>query len=347
MTSETRETSWDSGQPVAFFRFTRGTRTWYYTSSDRAEELLGEIYLPAAISRSAIKQGSERAKLSIKVTLPSSLDVAKNWRPYPPAQPIALTCFVRHVGESEALVEWVGRVTSSSFDGAELVLTCEPSQTRSRRPGAQRCWQRGCGLVLYSQGMGKCNLDPEAVPVAATLTAVDGTQLTAVEFTTAPRSLAGGRLAWIDDLEVPQQRNIVAHAADTITLDEAAPDLAIDLAVTAYTAPLYRSATVTAVSGLTLSAPEFGLFPSGRLAGGYIEWLRVDGLAELRSIRAHSGNSIVVDYGAADLAADLVLTAYPGCAHTWTDCSYFENQSNYGGDLWMPTKNPFDGNPVW
>lgn len=347
MTSEAREASWDQGQPVRFFRFTRENVHWFLTSSEYIETLSGDTYIPAAIARSSIRQGSERAKASIKVTLPSNLPVADNWRPYPSNQTIALTIFVRHVGETDALAEWVGRVTSPSFDGAVLTLTCEPSQTRSRKGGAAVLWQRPCGKVLYGKGHAQCNLDPAAVAVPGTLTSVSGAVIVAPEFAGAPRSLVGGRVEWVDGSDVTQERSIVGHAGTSVTLASSIAGLAAGAAVVAYTTPLTKEATLTAVSGLTLTAAAFGLFASGRLAGGFIEWTRADGLAEFRTIRTHSGSSIVIDYGAADLAVGLVVTAYPGCAHTWDDCVSHENKLNFGGDLWMPVKNPFSGNPVW
>lgn len=272
MTSETRETSWDDGNPVLYFRFTRDTREWFYTSSDRDEEYNGDIYTRADITRSAIRQGSERARMTITLTLPSSLEVAANWRPYPPADPVVLTCFTRHVGETDVLADWTGRVVAPKFKGTLLELVCEPTSTRSRRSGNYRGWQRGCGLPLYGQGLGQCNVD---------------------------KSL---------------------HAV---------------------------SATLATVAGLTLTATELAALPANRLAGGYIEWVREDGLVEYRSIRSHSGDSISVDYGALDLIPILDITAYPGCKHNWADCDYFNNRPNYGGDLWMPQKSPYDGDPVW
>lgn len=347
MTSEARETSWDQGQPVEFFRFTRGNVHWYYSSSDFFETLGEGTYTPAAIARSAIKQGAERAKNSIKVTLPSNLPVAGNWRPYPSNQTIALTIFARHVGEDTAMAVWVGRVVKPSFDGAVLTLTCEPTSTAGRGTGSKPIWQRACGVALFSKGLGKCNVDPEAVAVAGTLTAVSGTTLTAAGFTTAPRSLEGGRLDWVDGSGATQSRTITSHSGSDIVIASAITGLPTGAAVTAFTTPLWKSATLTSVSGLTLKATEFGLFASGRLAGGFIEWTRADGLTESRSIRTHSGTDVVIDYGAADLAVNLAVRAYPGCAHNWADCGFFENQLNYDGALWKPSKNPFSGMPVW
>jgi len=349
MTSEARERSWSDGKPIHLFRFTRGNVSWYYTSADRDQEYLDKTWTAAAIKRdSSIRQGSDSAQLAIKVSLPSSLPVASNWRPYPASEAIVLTIFVRHAGETDAMAEWVGRVVGPKFDGAVLTLTGEPSRTRAKRSGNSPKWQRGCGSVLYGKGVGSCNLEPEIVPVPAILTTVVGAVVSAVGFVAAPRSLVGGSLKWVNDLEVLQEREIIAHAGQQVTLASGSTSLVVGRAVTAYTRPLYVEATVSALAGLTLTAAAFGTLPSGRLAGGFVRWARAaDGLIEFRTIKAHAGNTITLDYGALDLAVDLQLLAYPGCAHNWADCGYHQNRPNYGGDLWMPVKTPFDGNPVW
>lgn len=267
MTSSARESSWSDGEPIMFFRFVRGTRAWYYCSSDRNETLNGNTYLSVPISRGGAGDSAERAQLDIDITLPASLSVAANWRPYPPSSPVAVTIWVRHVGEVDTLADWTGRVIGAEFRGAELMLRCAPTIARSRL-GSQRVWQRNCGLVLYECGVDRA-----------------------------------------------------AHALP---------------------------ATLTAVSGLTLTAAEFGTLPDGRLAGGYLEWTEPDGLVEFRTIQSHAGTDIVVDYGAAALAVGLAATVYPGCAHTWADCDYFANRANYGGDLWIPVDDdPYSGDPVW
>lgn len=104
---------------------------------------------------------------------------------------------------------------------------------------------------------------------------------------------------------------------------------------------------LTAVAGLGIRAAAFGTAPAGRLAGGYVQWTRPDGGTELRSISAHAGDLVTLNYGSDTLAVNLSVTAYPGCKHNFADCSgYFNNGPNYGGALYMPTKSPFDGNPV-
>lgn len=104
-------------------------------------------------------------------------------------------------------------------------------------------------------------------------------------------------------------------------------------------------AELSGVVGLTLSATAFASLPSGRLRGGFVQWERPDGLLERRTITAHIGNVITVNYGGRELEPGLSVTAYPGCAHTDADChDYFDNRANNGGAKFLPVKNLFDGN---
>ncbi|MBH1476317.1 phage BR0599 family protein [Stenotrophomonas forensis] len=99
---------------------------------------------------------------------------------------------------------------------------------------------------------------------------------------------------------------------------------------------------LSSATGMLVSSPAFGLSPLP-LAGGYLTWTRSDGLVERRTIMGHSGNTITLLYGAADLAAGLAVVALPGCARTWAACEVRGNTDNYGGSVYKPIKNPMDG----
>lgn len=102
------------------------------------------------------------------------------------------------------------------------------------------------------------------------------------------------------------------------------------------------SATLTAVSGLTLTAAAFGTVPFP-LAGGALDYTRADGIVERLSIMAHSGTSITLLSGAADLAVGLSVQVVPGCPHTWSACDARDNTINFGGAIYKPVKNPYQG----
>ena len=186
---------------------------------------------------------------------------------------IGVQVITTHLGETDGLLEWTGRVVNNNFDGGQLTLTCDPTSVGARVSGSIGCYQRGCWKTQYSQGYKLCGLDPE--------------------------------------------------------------DFGAD-------------ATLTAVAGLVLTATAFGTFGGDgeMLKGGWIQWTRGDGIVERRSINAHSGNDITIAWSAADIAVSLVVRAYPHCRQDAGLCdTYFSNYDNNGGDVDMPVKDPYAGNP--
>jgi hypothetical protein len=281
---DTFELSRFFGRKVALYRFTRGSIVWRFTSADRDRVVGGQTYLSArGISHTEIRESvSSTQKNQVTVTLPYRLDVTAddlpvtqslgdNWMPYPPSQRIFVDILTQHVDDpdAETRVEWMGRVVGPSFTDTELKLTCDPSYRTGKIAGTGRRWLRGCGVPLYSQGIGMCNLDKATQALPATLSAVSGLQLTAAAFATAPLNLAGG----------------------------------------------------------------------------FLEWTRSDGLLEERTI--HTGDAIVIDYGALDLAAALAVTAYPGCEHNLTACGVRGNSINYPGYKDLPTEDPMPRSQAW
>jgi uncharacterized phage protein (TIGR02218 family) len=104
--------------------------------------------------------------------------------------------------------------------------------------------------------------------------------------------------------------------------------------------------TLDSVAGVKLTSAAFLAYPSGRLAGGWVQWTRADGRLERRDIVVHIGNAVTLLYGDPDLVQGLAVRVYPGCGQSWSDCVYFENQDNFGGELFMPGRSYWDGNVV-
>lgn len=112
--------------------------------------------------------------------------------------------------------------------------------------------------------------------------------------------------------------------------------------------PVSVSTTLSSVSGLTVTAAAFAAQPDGYFDGGVLEWADADGNIQERTIAAHVGTYITLMYGGAELAAALDVTARPGCPGTMDACdTKFHNSIHYGGDLFMPDRNPYDGQQVY
>lgn len=267
-----RELSLFQGEPIGLVRLSRGGIVYRMATGDRDFELGAETFFSTpGLSRGEIQDSSQRAKNRLTITLPIDHPAVGWWIPYAPAQRVLVTCLSVHAGDPDFAVEWTGRVASPKLYDTKVELICEPSRALNKSRARNLLWQRYCPLAHYSQGIGMCNVDPEA------------------------------------------------HRVDGIC---------------------------TEFEGVTLKATAISALPASRLAGGVVKWTRPDGEEDFRTIRAHLGDTVILNYGTDTIDEDTELAFYPGCAHTWDDCGYYENQPNYGGVLTIPVSSPHDGNPV-
>lgn len=233
------------GQPVHLFRFTLGPLVWRFTTASMPVVLGDETFIPAGISRSAVRETAERAKNQITITMPYALDPAALdppptqvfgaiWRPYPPSGRVFVTCMAMHRGDEEAVVEWMGHVLQPEFTDTQLKLTCDPTIARRRAKGGGRRVQRACEVAVYGQGLGQCNLLKEAFAIPAIAASVSGLSVTAPELAAAPLALDGGFVEWTLPNGLVERRTIMSQAGSTIELDYGAFALEPMLAFIAY-----------------------------------------------------------------------------------------------------------------
>lgn len=108
------------------------------------------------------------------------------------------------------------------------------------------------------------------------------------------------------------------------------------------------AATITAISGLTLTIPAAANAANGYYLGGYIELTLPTGEVERRAVKSHTGSAVEITFPINGLVAGNAATIYPGCPHTTSVCSSrFNNLLNYGGFPHIPQKNPFGGSPIY
>lgn len=104
----------------------------------------------------------------------------------------------------------------------------------------------------------------------------------------------------------------------------------------------------TQINGLVIQMNEAASYPAGWFSGGYLEWLIATGIYERRFIETHTGSSLTCTVTPIGLAVGTELRVYPGCNHLLATCnSKFNNATNYGGMPYIPTRNPFDGSPIY
>lgn len=106
-------------------------------------------------------------------------------------------------------------------------------------------------------------------------------------------------------------------------------------------------ATITAVDELALTAAEFATKPDGYFAGGFVD-IEIKGNFNRRFVTSHVDDTIFINLPLSGAGVGSVINAFPGCTHNTDTCtSRFSNILNYGGQPFIPQKNPMGGTPIF
>jgi hypothetical protein len=106
------------------------------------------------------------------------------------------------------------------------------------------------------------------------------------------------------------------------------------------------STTVSAISGNSLTLPTGweGSKERADFLGGMVEWDSDEG-REYRTIIGLSGDTLKLNATTGALAVSDDIDVVLGCPHTLAGCrDVHDNVVNYGGQPWIPLKNPVGKN---
>jgi hypothetical protein len=263
------------GAPVDLFQFVMSpTLSYFYCSADADLTIGGVVYKAVPVQRQTIKTSGKFEKTNLEIRVPVTTDLAGIFLPYPP--PNVVRVIVRQVHltdpDLQALAVWAGRVISSARANHEAVLTCDSTVLSFKRPGLNRFYQHGCGLLLYGS---LCRADKGSHQVT------------------------------------------------------------------------FKPVSITDDALLIFPANWWLPWTHANFRGGTIEWTSSLG-TETRTIIASEEAYIKVGGPLRDVTTDTELTLALGCAHDMDDCrNVFNNILNYGGQPWIPFKNPTKQHPFW
>ncbi len=105
----------------------------------------------------------------------------------------------------------------------------------------------------------------------------------------------------------------------------------------------------TNITGSSVDLLSIASLPDNYFAGGYIEYTHSTlQTVERIAISASQGSTLTLFSFPVGLGSGKEVRAYAGCDRTISTCSQrFNNAENYGGTPFIPTKNPFSGNPMF
>lgn len=225
MAFDTYEYSNDQGYPVELFLFMSGATPYAYTSADEPFEYNGITYGAADYIECEdiedLAEGSGRNSVTIKTH--RGLPVAALFMTTPPPQPVWLTIYRYHRGDSEYMRYWSGRVATVSFNGEEAEIVVESESRALERNGLWKTYQPICNHIVYSL---ECGLSEDANRHLITVDTIDGNDITATGGALASLGTGYCRAGVARRLSNGDRRAISDHTSNQITLVQAFEALA-------------------------------------------------------------------------------------------------------------------------
>ena len=162
-TYDTLESSTEESRPIEVYNFALGSDNFLYTSWAQAITLGSDVYVPAAIARNQIAQGSDQRNRNLIVTLPSNNEFAAKYINIVPGQKATLSIIRLQPDEVPAFntqaLGFKGQVQSVKYtdDGhnAEVVLRSIEVARSQNIP--RFSYMSLCNHFLYDSG---CGVDP-------------------------------------------------------------------------------------------------------------------------------------------------------------------------------------------
>lgn len=179
--------------------------------------MMGSVWEPTGITDDGIKQTGEAKTDALNITMPNSTGVVGLFIGTPPGQPVYATLRRFHYGDDEAVVCYVGEVTSVNMSSPTTsVISCATLTATMDRNGLRLSWSRGCPHSLYDR---QCGVNKEQFRVDAVLKTVGAGTIVSDTYATKPDGyFAGGFIEWIDPSYGVERRGIEEHSGDTLTI---------------------------------------------------------------------------------------------------------------------------------
>lgn len=212
MTYNLLENSVQDGNPVELYEFRQGSIFWRYTSAAHPITMVGQVFEPEYIKRSAINQTDEISKNGLKLTFHLSNSFAHSFLGFAPEQITTVIIYRGHYDDSasEFVAYWKGRILSAKVDEQEITLDCESVFSSLKRPGLRARFERACRHTLYST---QCGLSMSSYAVEGIIQGVSTVNLTIGAAASYPDSYFTGGVV---QSATGDLRFIVYHIGDHI-----------------------------------------------------------------------------------------------------------------------------------
>lgn len=211
MSFDAFEVSAESGRPIEYYTFTLGTVVWRYTTAETDVTIGADVYTAAAIRADSVKQTGETSNDARSIDVPSWIAPAQVFMNSAPSTPIEMTVGVRHVGDAEVVIAYVGEVSQVNYPlPGRARVTVESLLSSMSREGLRLAWQRGCPYVLYDTLT--CKVNKATYKIDFTVLAISGFDIfVALATTQVSGHFNGGFFEWDHPIRGKEYVAVQAH----------------------------------------------------------------------------------------------------------------------------------------
>lgn len=212
------EQSLQDSLPIELYEFSLGADFFRFTSAEDELTVGADVYMPIAIARGKIEQGSDQSSRNLSVTMPASEQLAQKYITIPPGQKTGLNVFRFQRNEVPAFDTQVllfkGRVQSVRFpnDGQSAEFAIRSIESAMNRNLPRFNYAGMCQHVLYDAACGAIATNFDHLGNA---TSTSGNTITVAGLSASGIDFVGG---YLRPTGVEDFRMVLAQTGDVITM---------------------------------------------------------------------------------------------------------------------------------
>ena len=212
------EGSTEGSRPIELYEFSLGGTPFRYTSAEDIITIGADVYMPLAIARGKIVQGSDQNNRNLKVTMPTLTDLAQEYIDVPPGQKTSLNIFRYQRDETPAFTTQVllfkGRVQSVAYpnDGHSAEFAIRSIEASLNRNLPRFSFAGTCQHILYDDACGAVATNFDHAGAASS---ISGNTITVSGASGSGLDFVGG---YLRPTGTNDFRMIIAQSGDVLTM---------------------------------------------------------------------------------------------------------------------------------
>lgn len=226
------ESSGYMGSPLELYKFHSAIGVWCLTSGDVEVEFEGDVYMPATIKRTSIKQSEEIDNDGCTITIDALNDIIHSYMLTNTIKPLQLTIYRTHRRDGDIVPYFKGTVVNIAYENTTASLKVLLGNAALVRRCPRVSYQVPCNHVIYSH---RCGINKDDYKIDAIVQKHTGFTISSPDIAAKPDGWFTWGMAEYSSGELGTQMiMITSHVKDTITMLQPFRNLIIGATVSVY-----------------------------------------------------------------------------------------------------------------